>query len=70
MSPYFLGWLILVGVVFVGAFLTIAFTRKIEEVIVALLIFIVIALFGLIGSFEFAGVGGTTVTITEEAHHR
>lgn len=68
MSPYFLGWLIMCGSVFIVGLLVIGFTKKSEEAIIALIVFLLVALFGLVGSFEFAGVGGTTVTVsTEEA---
>lgn len=66
MSPYFLGWLIMVGSVFIAALLVIAFTKKCEAVIITLVVFLIVALFGLIGSFEFAGIGGTTVSVSTE----
>jgi len=64
MNPYFLGWLIMCGSVFIVGLLLIGFTKKSEEIIIALIVFLLVALFGLIGTFEFAGVGGTTVSVT------
>lgn len=66
MSPYFLGWLIMCGSVFIVGLLLIGFTKKSEEIIITLIVFLLVALFGLIATCEFEGVGGTTVTVSTE----
>jgi uncharacterized membrane protein (DUF441 family) len=64
MNPYFLGWLIMCGSVFIVGLLLIGFTKKFEEIILALIVFLLVDLFGLIDTFEFTGVGGTIVSVT------
>lgn len=68
MSPYFLGWLIMVGSVYGVGFLTLLPValkgRNTEPLIVALGFFTVIAFFSVIVVMALSE-GGTTVTITE-----